>query len=377
MASGEAMRHDRLALLDRALKHYADRGWETVVAAARGFADFVEGAAAPPITIAIAAAGVPAAPFKERRKVVWTPEMRAAQAKRMRAARAAGKLGGKAPAHADQIPERATAVDPEPKPAEPHDAGVEAAGSSSEAAPAERGGGPATSRPRMPGDTGTAGCAGGAGGSPAPDDDVPAAGGEAAAAPHPAPLPASGERENDGPVPARDVAPGSLAEVMEGSHGVAAVEVAPFKAAPVQRCVHCDRRLPGDAAGKYCGDACRNAGRSAAMKARAADAEAARDRAAKARSAEETDQVARFLAEKGATLVQSPEQVAEFLRGKGCAVTIRIPAPAIKSSNPSSWTERAEITLDGRKVSAARFYAIANEWRSREGLKPLALPKAA
>lgn len=64
------------------------------------------------------------------------------------------------------IPERATAVDPEPKPPEAHTEAVEGAGSSSEAAPAERSSGSATSLPRTPGDTGKAGRAGGGGGSP-------------------------------------------------------------------------------------------------------------------------------------------------------------------------------------------------------------------
>lgn len=69
-------------------------------------------------------------------------------------------------------PERATAVDPEPKPPEAHTDAVDGAGSSSEAAPAERGGGPATSLSRTPGDTGTLGRAEDAGGSPAPDARV-------------------------------------------------------------------------------------------------------------------------------------------------------------------------------------------------------------
>lgn len=71
-------------------------------------------------------------------------------------------------AGAQGIPERATAVDPERKPPEAHMEVVDGAGGSSEADPAARGGGSATSRSRMPGDTGKAGRAGEAGGSPAP-----------------------------------------------------------------------------------------------------------------------------------------------------------------------------------------------------------------
>lgn len=68
-----------------------------------------------------------------------------------------------------KIPERATVDDPRPKPPEAGDAvdAVDGAGSRSEAAPAERGGGPATSQSCTPGDTGKAGRAGEAGGSPA------------------------------------------------------------------------------------------------------------------------------------------------------------------------------------------------------------------
>ena len=76
------------------------------------------------------------------------------------------------------IPERATAVDPEPKPPEAaarrRAAAVDGAGSSSEVAPAERASGCATTRPRPPGDTGKAGRAGGAGGSPVLCSDCPA-----------------------------------------------------------------------------------------------------------------------------------------------------------------------------------------------------------
>ena len=72
---------------------------------------------------------------------------------------------------AQRIPERATADDPRVKPPEAGDAedAVDGGGSRSEAAPAERGSGSATSLPRMPGDTGKAGRAGEAGGSPATD----------------------------------------------------------------------------------------------------------------------------------------------------------------------------------------------------------------
>ena len=70
-----------------------------------------------------------------------------------------------------KIPERATAVDPKPKPPEGPKPPADGAGSFSEADPAERGGGSATSRSRMPGDTGKAGRAGEAGGSPAPKFD--------------------------------------------------------------------------------------------------------------------------------------------------------------------------------------------------------------
>jgi hypothetical protein len=68
-----------------------------------------------------------------------------------------------------RIPERATAVDPEPKPPEADTEACDGAGSSSEAAPAERASGCATSLSRMPGDTGKAGRVGEGDGSSPPD----------------------------------------------------------------------------------------------------------------------------------------------------------------------------------------------------------------
>ena len=74
--------------------------------------------------------------------------------------------------HQHETAERATAVDPERKPPEANLQAEDGAGGSSEADPAGRGGAPATSLFRTPGDTDKAGRAGEAGGNPAPDDSA-------------------------------------------------------------------------------------------------------------------------------------------------------------------------------------------------------------
>ena len=133
----------------------------------------------------------------------------------------------------EQIPERATAVEPGPKPPEAGGcAVVDDAGSPSEAGPAERSSGSATRLSRPPGDSGTLGRAEDAGGSPSitpgwnwrvesPKPDHPGAGAEPAAVgqspslgiraagQHAEPAAAEGNGRTAGSIPATGATPTS------------------------------------------------------------------------------------------------------------------------------------------------------------------------
>lgn len=89
------------------------------------------------------------------------------------------------------------------------------------------------------------------------------------------------------------------------------------------------------------------------------------------------DAIAKFIAEKGVSLVQSPEQVAAFLRGKGRSAIIREGQPSDAQDGRTVWLEKVEVVLDGKPSSLQRLYDLANQLRAADGLKPLALPKGA
>lgn len=82
----------------------------------------------------------------------------------------------------------------------------------------------------------------------------------------------------------------------------------------------------------------------------------------------------KFLAEKGARLVMSPEQVAAFLRQAGHRATIRVARPGHSAKHAELYLDAPVPELDGRAVSLAELYARANELRQRGGLPPVAVP---
>jgi hypothetical protein len=90
------------------------------------------------------------------------------------------------------------------------------------------------------------------------------------------------------------------------------------------------------------------------------------------------EQIARYLATHGATIVFSPEQIAMFLREKGMDATVRELARKLKRGESMTKKMREprliEATLDGKRVPLLKLYAAANKLREAAGLKPVALP---
>lgn len=78
-------------------------------------------------------------------------------------------------------------------------------------------------------------------------------------------------------------------------------------------------------------------------------------------------EIDRFIAERGVTLVQSPEQLAAYLREKGIAAVIR----EGELLNKAGKRGPARPFVDGRQVSFAKLYQIANDERAADGLRPL------
>lgn len=91
-----------------------------------------------------------------------------------------------------------------------------------------------------------------------------------------------------------------------------------------------------------------------------------------ARRQSDQDEIARFLAEKGARHVMGPEQVAEFLRQAGYRAVVREKNEARAGSRGPHYVAHAE--LDGKPVALERFYAVANELREKAGLQPVLIP---
>lgn len=95
------------------------------------------------------------------------------------------------------------------------------------------------------------------------------------------------------------------------------------------------------------------------------------------RRAEDADTVAKFLAERGATIIMSPEQCAQFLRDAGHACTI---VEGDDRGNGAATTSlNAPVrrpVLDGRQISMAELYAAANALRKAAGLSPVEAPRS-
>lgn len=94
------------------------------------------------------------------------------------------------------------------------------------------------------------------------------------------------------------------------------------------------------------------------------------------RSAQHADSEAieKFLAEKGARVVMSPDQIAAFLRDSGHPCTIQIAEEARGTGGqPPKYLEKARCILDGRVVPVKRIYDLANELRAGAGLAPVSV----
>src|SRR5262249_50142805 len=84
------------------------------------------------------------------------------------------------------------------------------------------------------------------------------------------------------------------------------------------------------------------------------------------------DAIGKFLAERGATLVMAPEQVAVFLRDSGYDVVIREIGAQGKRGAPAIYTRKPIIA--GVEATMAEMYAIANGLRARAGLAAISPP---